>query len=213
MAKNGSRGRIRVFFAEVEGDDETIQEGLQAINVAANKIFQSAPTRIVKVLPASAIPINEDELFEELDSEIDFEDEEENTISPSVATNSKPKKNLSKPPIMSIVKDLNLRPEGKTWFRDFYTQKKPSTQEQAVTVAVYYLKRVLELDKVTPEHVFTCFKDVERKTPKHMPQTIRDTAKRRGWVDTSERGNVKITNHGENLVEHDLPASDGKQGS
>jgi len=45
MAKNGGRGRIRVFFAEVEGDDETIQEGLQAINVAANKITTLARTK------------------------------------------------------------------------------------------------------------------------------------------------------------------------
>lgn len=112
---------------------------------------------------------------------------------------------------MSIVKDLNLRSEGNPWFREFYDQKKTSTQEQAVTVAVYYLKRILELDKITPEHVFTCFKDVERKTPKNMPQTIRDTAKRKGWVDTSERGNIKITNHGENLVEHDLLSSNSQK--
>jgi hypothetical protein len=207
MAKNGGRGRIRVFFAEVEGDDETIQEGLQAINVAANKIFQSAPTKIVKVLPASATPIDEDELLEEL------EDEDEGLTLPSVVTNSKPKKSSYKPPIMSIVKDLNLRPEGELSFRDFYAQKEPKTQEQAVTVAVYYLKRFLDLDKVTPEHVFTCFKDVGRKTPKNMPQTVRDTAKNKGWVDTSERGNIKITNHGENMVDHDLPAPNGNKDS
>jgi hypothetical protein len=94
MAKDGGRGRIRVFFAEVEGDDETIQEGLQAINVAANKIFQSSPTKIVKVLPASATPLDEDELLEEFDNE----DEEEDLPPPSVATNSKPRKSSYKPP-------------------------------------------------------------------------------------------------------------------
>lgn len=123
MAKSNGRGRIRVFFAEVEGDDETIQEGLQAINVAANKIFQSAPTKIIQVLPASANPIDEDELLEELDFEVDVEDEEDNPHPSSVTANSKPKKSSSKPPIMSIVKDLNLRPEDKQWFRDFYAQK------------------------------------------------------------------------------------------
>lgn len=210
MTKNVSRGRIRVFFAEVEGDDETIQEGLQAINVAANKIFQSAPTKIVKILPASATPLDEDELFKELDSEIDSEGQEDNLIPPSVVANSKPKKSSYKPPVMAIVKDMNLRPEGELSFRDFYAQKKPNTQEQAVTVAVYYLKRVLELEKVTPEHIYTCFKDVGRRTPKNMPQTIRDNAKNKGWVDTSERGNIKITNHGENMVDHDLPAPNGK---
>lgn len=209
MANKAGRGRIRVFFAEVEGDDETIQEGLQAINVAANKIFQSSPTKIIKVLSPSTLPIEEDELLEEFDSE----DEEENLSVPSVSTNSKPKKSASKPPIMSIVKDLELRPEGKTSWRDFYNQKKPDTQQQAITVAVYYLQQVLELDKITPEYVFTCFKDVSLKTPKNMPQSIRDTAKKKGWVDTSERGNIKITNHGENLVEHDLPTAKGKKNS
>ncbi|NEQ98483.1 MAG: hypothetical protein F6K30_17480 [Cyanothece sp. SIO2G6] len=208
MAKNSGRGRIRVFFAEVEGDDETIQEGLQAINVAANKIFQSSPPKIVKVLPASVDSLDDDELLEELD----VENEEEEQVASAIPANSKPKKNSSKPRIMTIVKDLDLRPDEKLSFRDFYTQKQPSTQQQAVTVSVYYLTRILELGKVTPEHVFTCFKDVERKTPKNMPQTIRDTAKRRGWVDTSERGKVKITNHGENFVEHDLPTANGREG-
>jgi hypothetical protein len=201
MAKNG-RGRIRVFFAEFEGDDETIQEGLQAISVAANKIFQSSP-KTIKLLSASAVPSGEDELFEEAAPE----DEEEDL---SVPTNSKPKKSSYKPPTMTIVKDLDLRPEGKSAYREFYPQKKPATQEQTITVAVYYLKRILELDKITPDHVFACFKDVGRRTPKDLPQTIRDTSKRKGWVDTSERGNIKITNHGENLVEHDLPAPNGK---
>jgi len=111
---------------------------------------------------------------------------------------------------MTIVKDLNLRPSGKSSFRDFYARKNPSTHEQAIAVSVYYLAHILELSNITPEHVFTCFKDVERKTPKHMPQTIRDTARRRGWVDNSERGKVRITNHGENFVEHDLPAAGAK---
>lgn len=206
MAKNGGRGRIRVFFAEFEGDDETIQESLQAISVAANKIFQSAP-KTIKVLSDSVVPSDKDEVFAEVDSE----NEEEDLSTPSASTNSKPKKSQHKPPTMEIVKDLDLRPKEKCSCREFYSQKNPITQEQAITVVVYYLKRFLDLDKVTPDHVFTCFKDVGRRTPKYLPQAIRDTAKRKGWVDTSERGNIKVTNHGENLVEHDLPASNGKK--
>lgn len=204
MAKNGGRGRIRVFFAEVEGDDETIQEGLQAINVAANKIFQSAPTKIIQVLPASSTPIDEDKFLEEFD-----ENEEEDLPSPNVTTNLKPKQNSYKPPTMTIVKDLNLRPEGKTSWRDFHSQKKPSNQGEIITAAVYYLRLILEMDKVTANHVFTCFKDIQERSPKDLPSSIRDVARRKGWVDTSERSNIRITNHGENFVEHDLPPSQG----
>ncbi len=201
MAKNSSRGRIRVFFAEVEGDDETIQEGLQAINVAANKIFQSNP-RTIKVLSSTEVSQDESDLIELGD----LEDEEED-VNPVVEKRNKSKPSTYKSPDMKFVKDLNLRPEGKTSWRDFYDQKKPNTQEHKITVAIFYLKNILEIDKLTPHHIFTCFKDVNARTPKHLPQAIRDIAKRKGWLDTSERGNIKITNHGENFVEHDLPPS------
>jgi hypothetical protein len=197
MAKN-NRGRIRVFFAEFEGDSETIQEGLQAISVAVNKTFQSTP-KTIKILSASENSAEENDALEEITSE----DEEEVL---NGAANSKSKRSSYKPPTMTIVRDLDLRPDGKSSWRDFYTEKKPATQGEIITLAVYYLKRILDLEKVTPDHVFTCFKDVKRRTPKDMPQSIRDIAKRKGWVDTSERGNIKITNHGENFVEHDLPA-------
>ncbi|ALF53981.1 hypothetical protein ACX27_15760 [Nostoc piscinale CENA21] len=203
MANKAGRGRIRVFFAEVEGDDATIQEGLQAINVAANKIFQS-PAKTIKILSSSTLPIDEDELLEEVDSE-----DEEEDVSVPVSGNSKQKQSSYKPPTMTIVKELNLRPQGKLSWRDFYAQKQPTTQEHIITVAVYYLKRILEIDKLTPQHVFTCFKDANIRTPKNIPQAMRDIAKRKGWLDTSERGHVKITNHGENFVEHDLPLSQG----
>lgn len=197
MPKN-NRGRVRVFFAEFEGDNETIQEALQAISVAVNKTFQS-PQKTIKVLSASNNLEDVNENFEE----IALEDEE----MIDVVSNTKPKQSSYKPPNLTIVKDLNLRPESQPSWRDFYAEKKPDTNEQAFTVAVYYLKVILKLDTVTAEHVFTCFKDVSRRTPKNMPQSIRDTAKRKGWLDTSERGNIKITNHGENMVEYDLPLS------
>lgn len=199
MAKNSGRGRIRVFLAEFEGDDKTIQEGLQAISIAASKIFQSPP-KIIKVQSTAAIPMNEDELLEELD-------EEDEELRVDISANSKPKQSSYKRPAMLLVKELNLRPEGKLSWRDFHEQKQPVTQEHTITVAVYYLKCILEIDKLTPQHVFTCFKDANIRTPKHLPQAIRDISKRKGWFDTSERGNIKITNHGENFVEHDLPPS------
>jgi hypothetical protein len=201
MVKSSGRGRIRVFFAEFEGDDETIREGLQAIGVAANKIFQSSP-KTARILTAPTASGEEEELLKEFDIESEEED-----LNGSTSVNLKPKSSSYKPPAMTMVKELNLRPEGKPSWRDFHAQKEPSTQEHIITIAVYYLKHTLDIEKLTPEHVFTCFKDINQRTPKNLPQAIRDIAKRKGWLDTSERGNIKITNHGENFVDHDLPTS------
>ena len=110
---------------------------------------------------------------------------------------------------MKLVSDLNLQPFELQSFRDFYAEKNPSTDQQAIVVAIYYLRKSLGLneEKITPHHVYTCFKEVSRRIPKNLPQSIRDTAKRKAWIDTSQRGNIQITTRGENLIELDLPNS------
>ena len=190
--------RLRVFFAEFEGDNETIQQGLETIGLAVAKTFESQ-SKTVKVIASSEIP---EEQIKSIEAAEAIEEDEE-----VIEAKSKSKRKTSsyKPPNMTIVNDLNLHPENKTPFRSFYEDKSPQTQEQALVVAVYYLCNLLGLNGITPHHVFTCFKNVGRKTPNNLPQAIRDLAKRKAWVDTSEKGNIKITNAGENAVEHDLP--------
>lgn len=200
MSKKNSRGRIRVFFAEVEGDDETIQEGLQAINVAAHKIFQE-PKKVIQYIPNPEVVGNEAlvEIADSLESE--ELDEINNTRKQS---QQKSTSSRSKPPTMSIVKNLDLHPEGKIAFKDFFSTKNPRNNYQAIAVSTYYLDRILELANITPNHIFTCFKEVSRRTPANMPQSIRDTSSKKGWIQT-EKGKVEITNIGENIVEHELP--------
>ena len=196
--KESGKGRLRVFFAEFEGDDETIQEGLRAISSAVNKTFQP---RVVN------IPIPSQNGEQELLEQSDFSDElpdDEDVI--DVPESSRPQQKR-KPPTMSLVKDLNLRPTGKKSLRDFYAEKSPSSQQKQIAVFVYYLQHELQLEGITSNHVFTCFKNVEARPPKDLPQIIRNTAAKEAWVDSSDTTSITITNHGENFVEHDLPES------
>lgn len=104
-----------------------------------------------------------------------------------------------------IVKDLDLRPEGKVSFRDFADEKAPASDAQMNLVAVYYLGNVLQLKGITPDHVHTCYKAIQRRVPTALTQGLRNTASRYGWLDTSDTTDVKITTAGENFVEHDMP--------
>lgn len=193
-----SRGRLRVFFAEFDGDDATIQEGLRAISVAVNKTFQ--PRTVIKHLPADQISqISGDTVVDESLEELPDDE------AIDVQSNPAPKRKR-RPPAMSIVKNLDLHPSGKKHLREFYEEKKPKTQTEQVATFVYYLSHVLEVAGVTANHIFTCFKDVNVRAPNDLPQIIRNTAgNKHGWVDCSNASDIKITNPGENLVEHDLP--------
>jgi hypothetical protein len=104
----------------------------------------------------------------------------------------------------SIVKDLNLNPEGKKSFRDFVQEKQPSTNQEKCTAAIYYLRHELGIDNISINHVFTCYKNANWRVT-DLYNILVLTASRKGWVDTSNTENIAITTHGENLVEFDLP--------
>ena len=70
---------------------------------------------------------------------------------------------------------------------------------------MYYLQHKIEISTITPDHVFTCYRDVGVKVPAALVQSLRDTANRRGWLDTANTNDLKVTTPGMNYLEHDLP--------
>ena len=106
----------------------------------------------------------------------------------------------------TIVKDLNLKKDGKTpSLRDFHSQKQPKEFAEHNALFVYYLSKVKELTGITPNHIYTCYKEVNQRVPGAFYQSLLDTTRRKGWLDTSNTEDIKVTTVGENFVEHDLP--------
>jgi hypothetical protein len=130
-------------------------------------------------------------------------------IEPKSVLSKKPKtpkkKISSKKTSISIDKDLNLKPKGKRSLADFVAEKKPNSNLEKITIFVYYLKHDLNIERINPSHVFTCFKDQNWRVPADLVNAMQFTASQKGWLDTSDMENVIITTIGENHVEHDLP--------
>jgi len=209
MAKNkqpepSSRGKMRVFFAEFEGDDMTIQEGLRAIAAAVNKTFQQPTLPRAQLL--TALPALESE-FNEVPEEV-LENQDEDGLEPEPSGNASPRQTRNgkrKPPSMSLIKEMDLHPSGKQSLREFFGEKQPKTQFEQIAVFVFYMRSVLEIDGISPNHIYTCFKDVSAKPPVDVPQVARNCAAQKGWIDTSRKEGIDITTRGENLIDHDLP--------
>jgi hypothetical protein len=136
-------------------------------------------------------------------------DEDESAKKP----NKKAKKQKSKSQSKSksthkIVSDLNLLPADKQSFKDFFSDKsggnKLSAQEFNL-VAVYYLKKVLNVQGVSADHVYTCYKEAGQIVPTALVQSLKDTASLKGWISTSKTDDIKIEIAGENEVEHRMP--------
>lgn len=111
----------------------------------------------------------------------------------------------------SIVKELNLRPSGARTFAEFAEEKAPPTLDAKNVVAVYYLVKDLNLEVVTIDHVYTCYKDRSWRLPANLANSLQVTASRAGWLDTKDMQNIRLTIPGENVVEFDLPAPSVKK--
>lgn len=118
----------------------------------------------------------------------------------------KPKKKGKAVQKAKMDKMLNLKPSGgKKSFTEFAGEKNPPSNHEKNTVAVYYLKKELEIEEVNVDHIFTCYKNAGWRLPPDLALALPVTASRKAWIDTSSLKDISITVHGENLIEHDLP--------
>jgi hypothetical protein len=106
--------------------------------------------------------------------------------------------------IISMDKSLNLNPSGEISAVDFANGKAPATVIQKCVVAVYYLRDMVKLEKVGVSGVFTFFKHLSWPVPNDLKNTLQQ-AGTAGYLDTANSEDIKLTHHGDNLVEHKLP--------
>lgn len=104
-----------------------------------------------------------------------------------------------------IVKELDLRPKGKTSFADFVKAKNPMNNHDKHAVAIYYLSNEAGLSTVSSDDVFTAWRDAGWKLPPDFMASLRLTASKKRFLDTSNSEALRLLNTGVNRVEHDLP--------
>lgn len=105
-----------------------------------------------------------------------------------------------------FLSDLDLMGKGgKETLADFFSKKSPTSALESNAVFVFYLEHILGISKINANHVYTCYKSVGREVPGALRQSLADTERKKHWLNTTDPEDMKITNLGENLVEHKLP--------
>jgi hypothetical protein len=109
---------------------------------------------------------------------------------------------------IKVVRDLNLRPTGRQSFDEFISEKKPVSNEDKYAVIIYYLENVLDMTDITVDHVGTVFRMTKQwREPASIAAALRGTAARKATIDSDPK-NLRMTAHGRNFVEHDLPVAE-----
>lgn len=191
MAKE--RGKIRGFFFEIDGGDETLQEGLRNFGTALGRALSGPPRNVRSALPSPPANGKHDEPQVEddvIDEEVDGE-----------VVPSKPKKTGAKKqqPMPEVV-EFNIEGDG-TSFKDFAAEKKPESISDKCLVAVAWFKNHGGLEEVTANHVFTCFKLMGWTHPASYNQLLSDLKRKAQTLSKGEgTGAYKINLAGTNVV-------------
>lgn len=123
------------------------------------------------------------------------------TTTKSNSINKKPQSNTTS---YSIIGALNLAPSGKDSLKEFIAKHNASSGSDYNVLFTYYLEKILKEKNINPNHIYSCYKDLGIKYPSNLRQSLVDTKSRKGWIDTSNTNDIKLTAVGENAVEHDL---------
>jgi hypothetical protein len=107
----------------------------------------------------------------------------------------------------SIDKEVNFWPADKQSLREFADQKKPRSIEQKNVVIVYYLTEILGMSAVNVGQVLAGFVACQWKPSNAPDVSLRVTASKYAWLDTSDSKAIKLTHAGRRFVEFDLPKS------
>lgn len=126
--------------------------------------------------------------------------------------NKKKKKTASAQKMPVLVKDLDLLGKGKLKsLKDFVNTYTPKAAMEWNLLFVYYLQKILEIEGIGIDHIYTCYKHVNIKPPTQIYQSLIDTARKKGSINTDSMESIKVTISGENLVEHEMQKNDQPQ--
>jgi hypothetical protein len=173
---------------EIEGTETYVEAKLkdhESIDTWITRLGQNVPP--VKVEPIIDPPKENKQIDEKQDKE-------------------KKRKGGKSLEVNKILPDLNLAAQGDIpSLVDFFAQKNPSSAMESNAVFVYYLKHLRKMELVGRDHIYTCYKTVEKRVPERLYQSLIDTRNTKGYIKTDNMNDLKISTIGENFVEKSLP--------
>jgi hypothetical protein len=185
------KGKIKIRFFEIEldGSNETLQEAMRTFNSVVGK-----STIVINRTPAlPGIQNHDASEIQQVEDEAAPPTPDEFTEPPSGMTPNSPtkpkKKKYATPQVLSI--DLK---SGKIPFDEYVQLKTPTDTTKKYLVCAAWLKENLNLDEITINHVYTCFRALGWNVQRDVGQTFR-TGKKQGYFDNGSKNGFWKINH------------------
>lgn len=103
-------------------------------------------------------------------------------------------------------KGLNFAPAGKPKLTDFVAEKAPHNQHERNLLACYYLSEMMGVENVDTNHVLAVFRAAGWPASKAPDVSLRVTAHKTSWIDTSVSSSVKVMWSGDEHIVSKMPS-------
>jgi hypothetical protein len=208
LASGTDKAKVRVFFAEVEGDNQSVQEALKTMVSAMSRPVRAISEQKGNGKAALLLQADVEEVEEAIDQVEEVESLDEERASPNARRPRGAGKKIDRNAGLNLVPDLNFRPSGKQALKEFIDEKSPKNDLETVLVTLYYMQQIMGLSKIGPAHVMTAFKEAGKAIPVDLKQTIRNIKKSRMWLNFTDIEDIRTTTQGDNFVEHEMGKSE-----
>lgn len=196
--------KVRIIELEMEGSDDSLQEGLKSLAAALNRASTPASQRVrsdpaVRRIEANGATVDmplTDAIQDVEEADAELEDAPQATA-PRQRQPRKPAKVVT--PI--ILQDVRFDDVSPT-FTEFANDKNPKGDLQRYLVVGYWLKFYKQIEELTISHFYTAYKLMNWTVPVNVVQPMRELAATRDgrFSKGSEKGMYKINHIGENAV-------------
>jgi hypothetical protein len=187
--------KMTVMLFQLEGSDETLQEGFRTINNAIDKLANP----VVRVLPPSAAKAlasakNGDETEQEvLEAEYTDTADEGSTVPPP-QEKSRERSGASWTPAQPKILDLDLK-AGSIPLREYLEQKKPSTDNRKYLLIAAWMKNNLSLDEIGIHHIYTAYRHMGWTSQKDVGSPLRSMKSQNSWFNKGKEKGMYAINH------------------
>ncbi len=137
-----------------------------------------------------------------------FNENDNETKKTSKKSSTKKGKGSSTSP--TYLSDFDFMPPNNEALKEFVAKYDAKNNMEYNLVFIYYLQEILHVSDISANHIYSCYRHLSLRIPS-FPQTLIDTKSRKGWIDTKNTNDLKITREGINFIEHEMPKKDGEQ--
>lgn len=111
----------------------------------------------------------------------------------------KKSKNRGSKNSLKRVVDLNLYPDKADSLKVFYEKFQCKNDHEKILVFVHYLEEILKVVPITANHIYTCYDDLNLRTPEDLQQTVRSAKSITGWLDGNNSA-LAVSIKGKNYI-------------